>query len=171
MDGFLTVMNASLRAPTVVAMDEVGVALQRHLALDVGFWDGLRSLSSGVAGPNLSFLLALHEQPYALAQHNASAGSPFFNLLGYTAELGPLTDDEARQLVNSSPVPVTDDELAWILEASGRWPILLQTFCRERLAALSEGATGTDWRVEAQRQAEWWSYLLASSTPGGAAHE
>jgi hypothetical protein len=171
MDGFLTVMNASVIAPTVVAMDEVGVALQRHKKLDIDFWDGLRSLSSGVAGPNLSFLLALHEQPYTLAQHNASAGSPFFNLLGYTAELGPLTEDEARQLVNSSPVPVTDDELTWILEASGRWPIILQTLCRERLAALSEGATGSDWHREAQRQAERWSYLLASSRANGPADD
>lgn len=86
-----------------------------------------------------------------LAQHMGRS-SPFFNIFGYTATLGPLTEPEARDLIGSSPLPFSADGIAWILAQSGRWPILLHILCRERLLALEDGEDDATWQAEGLRQ-------------------
>jgi hypothetical protein len=135
------------------------VALQRYPELDDAFWESLRSLATNQVNGNLAFILASAERPYDLAQHSGY-GSPFFNIFGYTAMLGPLTEAEAEALIASSPLPFTAEDTAWIMQVSGRWPILLQILCRECLLALEEGETGDHWRQEALRQMAPFSRLL-----------
>ena len=159
LDDFLDVVSEHLQRPTVVLLDEMEVALQRYPELDDAFWESLRSLATNQVNGNLAFILASAERPYDLAQHSGY-GSPFFNIFGYTATLGPLTEAEAQALIASSPLPFTAEDTDWIVQESGRWPILLQILCRECLLALEEGETGDHWRQEALRQMAPFSRLL-----------
>jgi DNA-binding SARP family transcriptional activator/RNAse (barnase) inhibitor barstar len=153
LDAFLDVVADNLNTPTVILFDEIGVALERYPELDDAFWESLRSLATNQVGGNLGFVLAAHEAPSQLAQHSG-LGSPFFNIFGYTAVLPPLTDSEARQLIAGSPIPFPEEDVDWLLAQSGGWPMPLQILCRERLLALEEGETGSEWQTEALRQME-----------------
>ena len=151
LDGFIDIASHKLQTPAIILFDEIGVALQRYPELDDAFWEGLRALATHQVGGNLAFILAAHESPYQLAQHNG-LGSPFFNIFGYTAFLGPLTGSEAQALIASAPVPFPPDDTAWILEQSRCWPMPLQILCRERLITLEEGDSGPAWQEDALRQ-------------------
>jgi hypothetical protein len=156
----MNVMDCNLRAPTIILLDEIGVALKCYPELDDAFWEGLRALVTRAYG-NLAFVLAAHESPDQLAYHS-SLSSPFFNIFGYTATLGPLQEPEARELIASSPVPFPSDDVDWILAQSGYWPILLQILCRERLVTLDEGESRNTWREEGLSQMAPFRYLLES---------
>ncbi len=158
LERFCDVVESGLRTPTIVLLDEVTVALSRHRELDDELWDGLRALATRVGG-NLGFVLAAHESPYETA-HRAGLGSPFFNIFGYTATLGPLTEADARAIVASSPAAIPEGDAGWIVETSKGWPILVQLLCRERLAAFEEGVTDYAWRAAALRQMEPFRALL-----------
>ncbi|MCP4425992.1 MAG: hypothetical protein GY803_15985, partial [Chloroflexi bacterium] len=132
LDAFLDTVSDNLNTPTVVLFDEIGAALERYPELDDAFWESLRSLATNQVGGNLAFILAAHESPAELAQHSG-LGSPFFNIFGYAARLGPLTDVEARELIDASPVQFAPADVDWILAESDRWPMPLQILCRERL--------------------------------------
>jgi hypothetical protein len=160
LERFLDIISQNLRQPTVILLDEIGVALQRYPELDEAFWEGLRALATHQVEGNLAFILAAPEPPAQLAQHS-DLGSPFFNMFGYTAFLGPLEETEALALIGSSPVPFTEAEVSWILAQSGRWPLLLQILCRERLMAWEEGETSLGWQEEALRQIDPFRHLLA----------
>ena len=159
LDRFLDVFSQNLRQPTIILLDEIGVALQRYPELDDTFWESLRSLATNQVGGKLAFVLAAAEAPPQLARQS-KLGSPFFNIFGYTATLGPLAEPEARALIASSPLPFSAEDGEWILGQSQGWPILLQILCRERLLTLEEGETGFAWREEGLRQMEAFRYLL-----------
>jgi hypothetical protein len=159
LNRFMDIMSRKLRTPTVVLLDEIGVALQRYSELDDIFWEGLRSLATNQVRGNLAFVLAGSEPPYQLARHS-SLGSPFFNIFGYAATLGPLTEPEAREMIARSPIPFPADDAEWILEQSGRWPMLLQILCRERLVDLRENDCENGWREEGLRQMRLYQHLL-----------
>ncbi len=162
LERFLDVMCRNLSLPTVILLDEVGAALQRYFELDDIFWEGLRSLAGCSAGGNLAFVLASHTSPIELA-HESGHSSPFFNIFGYTTTLGPLTEAEARALIASSPIPFPAEDIAWILNQSRSWPLLLQLLCRERLVALADGESGTDWQAEGLRQIAPFRHLLEAA--------
>lgn len=153
LDYFMDVVSRGLHTPTVILLDEIGVALQRCPELDTSFWESLRSLATNHTRGNLAFVLAAHESPGLLASHS-NIGSPFFNIFGYTTTLGPLTEQQARELIASSPIPFPAADADWILSQSGRWPMLLQILCRERLVTLEEGETGSAWRKDGLLQME-----------------
>jgi hypothetical protein len=155
----MDVLSHSLRTPTVILLDEIGVALQRYPELDDSFWEGLRALATSQVGGKLAFVLSAHEPPDQLARQG-DLGSPFFNIFGYSATLGPLAEPEARELIASSPVYITTEDADWILTRSGCWPILLQILCRERLIALQEGEIGDGWREEGHHQMAPFRHLL-----------
>ncbi|MCC6607678.1 MAG: hypothetical protein IT327_31010 [Anaerolineae bacterium] len=153
LESFMDVVSDNLARPTVILFDELGVALTRYPELDDAFWESLRSLATNQVDGNLGFVLASAQPPDVLAQHQG-LGSPFFNIFGYTAVLGPLSEEGAQQLIATAPIQFAARDVEWILMESGRWPMPLQILCRERLLALSEGETGDDWREEALRQLE-----------------
>jgi DNA-binding SARP family transcriptional activator len=158
LETFMDIVSDELEMPTVVLMDEIEVAMQRYTDLDDAFWESLRSLATNQVGGRLAFVLAGAESPSQLATQSG-LGSPFFNIFGYVAMLGPLTEVEARDLIAHSPTPFAEDDVAWILEVSGRWPILLQILCRECLLALEEGQQEPAWREEALMQCAPFMYL------------
>ncbi len=64
--------------------------------------------------------------------HSDLVGSPFFNIFS-TLNLGPLTKDEAVELVNipsqKAGCPFTPSERDWIFNLAGRHPFFLQRAC------------------------------------------
>ena len=163
LDRFMDVVSSNLRSPTVILMDEVGVGLQRCPELDDEFWESLRALATNQVDGNLGFVLSTPESPIDLAHHTGHS-SPFFNIFGYATTLGPLKEPEARELIASSPLPFSEADIVWILEQSGRWPILLQILCRERLFSLEDEDLGDDWREEGLEQIQPFVYLLAGES-------
>ncbi|MEM9164930.1 MAG: toll/interleukin-1 receptor domain-containing protein [Cyanobacteria bacterium P01_F01_bin.4] len=161
LDRFMGQVSGQVTTPTVILMDEIGVGLQRCPELDDGFWESLRALASNQTGGNLAFVLAAPENPMDLAHHTGHS-SPFFNIFGYTTTLKPLTETEVRALIASSPIAFAEGDIAWILEQSGRWPILLQILCRERLFSLEEGDLSDTWQAEGLEQVAPFRNLLQS---------
>ncbi|MCL4262467.1 MAG: hypothetical protein KJ069_04600 [Anaerolineae bacterium] len=166
LEYFLDRVSGQLQNPTVILFDEIGVAMERYPELDDAFWESLRSLATNQVDGNLAFVLSSHEPPDALARHRG-LGSPFFNIFGYTAVLGPLSESAARELMAASPLPIPEADADWMLEISGRWPMPLQILCRERLLALEEGETGDEWREDALRQVAPFVGQTASSPHKG----
>jgi len=159
LDHFLEVVGRGLNNSTIILFDEIDVALQRCPELDNAFWESLRALATTQVNGNLAFVLAANASPEPLARHS-NIGSPFFNIFGYTTTLGPLTETEARELIGNSPISFAAVDVDWILAQSGRWPLLLQILCRERLISLEEGETGNLWKDEGLRQMAPFQYLL-----------
>lgn len=160
LDSFMEGMSLNLHTPSVILMDEIGIATQRCPELDDSFWEGLRSLATNQVKGNLAFILAGTEAPSLLAA-KAGLGSPFFNIFGFVTTLGPLTELETSALISSSPIPFSDDDTDWIIATSKRWPILLQVLCRERLSTLEFGESGLEWREDAMSQIAPFLHLLA----------
>ncbi len=161
MEHFSELISRHLRTPTVILLDEIGVALQSYHEFDQAFWQNLRALATTQTKGNLAFVLSAPTDPAKLADDN-SKSSPFFNIFGYALTLGPITEAEARSLIASSPLPFPDEDVEWILTESGRWPILLQALCRERLLALEDSEIDDRWRTEGLRQMEPFRHLLSS---------
>ena len=159
LDKFMDAVSGKLHKPTVILLDEIGVGLQRCPELDDGFWESLRSLATNYTQGNLAFVLATPQSPIELARHTGHS-SPFFNIFGYSATLGALTEAEARELIASSARPSPEDDIQWILAESGCWPMLLQILCRERLFTLEDGETEDNWREEGLQQIQPFVDLL-----------
>lgn len=160
LERFMERCAAQLRVPTVILLDEIDIALQRYTELDGAFWDGLRALATNQVDGHLGFVLASHEPPHLLT-HGSNRGSPFFNIFGYSATLGPFSEAEARELVGSAPRPFPPSAVDWILQESGRWPLLLQILSRECALALEDGISDDSWREEALAQLAPFRHLLA----------
>jgi hypothetical protein len=152
LDRCLDTLSDGIQTPTVLLLDELGVALQRYPELTDEFWESLRALGPQLGG-QLGFVLASHLPPAQLANATGHS-SPFFNIFGYTAHLGPLTEAEADELIAAAPHPLHPDDIAWIKRHARGWPIMLQTLCRERLSALELDTPDDQWRNEALRQIE-----------------
>ena len=159
LDHFMNELSGNLSSPTVILLDEIGVALQRCPELDDTFWESLRSLATNQTRGNLAFILTTPEPPSDFAR-NTGHSSPFFNIFGYTAYLETLTEPEARELIASSPIPFPGDDVEWILTQSHCHPFLLQILCRERLFTLEEGETNDNWQKEGLQQMKPFANLL-----------
>ncbi|MEM9088184.1 MAG: hypothetical protein AAGC93_05510 [Cyanobacteria bacterium P01_F01_bin.53] len=161
LDHFMEAVSGNVQRPTVILMDEVGVGLQRCPELDDSFWESLRALATNQTNGNLAFVLSTPESPMDLA-NNTGHSSPFFNIFGYTKTLGALTDAEARELIDSSPISFPAADVEWIIEKSKCWPILLQRLCQERLFSLEEKDISHDWKTEGLEQISPFKHLLGS---------
>ncbi|TBR60508.1 AAA family ATPase [Westiellopsis prolifica IICB1] len=159
LDLFMDAVSHNLHNPTVILLDEIGVGLQRCPELNDEFWESLRSLATNHTNGNLAFILATNQSPIELAHKNGHS-SPFFNIFGYTAYLGSLTEIEARELIASSPIAFSQEDVEWILHQSRCLPLLLQILCRERLFSLEEVPNNSSWREEALKQIEPFQELI-----------
>ncbi|MBN2006905.1 MAG: ATP-binding protein [Anaerolineae bacterium] len=157
LDTFMDTASQHLLAPSIILMDEIGAGLNAP-ELDEAFWWSLRSLVSHYTHGNLGFILAAHQSPAQLAE-DCGKPSPFFNIF-HTLKLDPLTETEARELINASPIPFAPGDVEWILEQSGCWPCLLQILCQTCLNALETGAPGNAWREEGLQDMAPFAYLL-----------
>jgi hypothetical protein len=170
LDRFVESVSRHLQQPTIILLDEIDLALARHDELDDSFWDGLRALASTLVNGRLAFVLSAGGRPQEVA-HRHNRSSDFFAIFGYTAHLGPLTQDEARELVAASPHPINEEDTAWILKESRRWPLLLQILCREHQISHAAGTPDHTWRSEGVRQLEPFQHLLDVTTVQGTGHK
>jgi hypothetical protein len=159
LDHFMDAVSENLSSPTVILLDEIGVGLERCPELDDTFWNSLRSLATNHTRGNLAFVLSSPESPSNLAR-STGHDSPFFNIFAYSANIGALTEAEARELIASSPIPFAEEDIEWILTQSQCHPLLLQILCRERLFLLEERETDDGWREEGLQQIEPFTKLL-----------
>ncbi|MFQ3630436.1 ATP-binding protein [Roseiflexus sp.] len=144
LDAFIATVSAQLHSPTIILFDEVGIARERYHELGSSFWDGLSSLAQTGTHQRLGYVLTA-ESPLESPVFDIR----FFGINGYLVYLGPFEVDEARQLIASSPIPFSEEDIEWILETSNLWPLPLQILCHERLSALQSGEQGTLWRNRA----------------------
>jgi hypothetical protein len=161
LTSFIDIVSQNLKNPTLILMDEIGAGMASP-ELDQQFWWSLRSLGSNFTSGRLGFLLTAHKAPEMLA-YEYDKPSPFFNIFGHTLKLGPLSEEDARELVASSPILFEPVDVEWILIQSGQWPALLQILCHTRLSALEENQSGDAWREEGLRRMAPFRYLLEST--------
>lgn len=155
---FVDITSRYLTHQTVILLDEVQIALTNP-EFTQQFWWSLRSLVSNLTEGRLALILAAQRNPALLAiDHDRP--SPFLNIFGHTLNLGPLTTEEANELIGSSPQPFAEADAAWILETSGRWPALLQILCSTRLVSLNDGSLTDDWKKEGLSNIAPYSHLL-----------
>lgn len=158
---FVDITARYLTQPTVILLDEVQIALTNP-EFTQQFWWSLRSLVSNLTEGRLALILAAQRNPALLAiDHDRP--SPFLNIFGHTLNLGPLTPDEALELIGSSPLPFAEADVVWIMETSGRWPALLQILCSTRLVSLHDGSMTEDWKKEGLSNIAPYSHLLETS--------
>lgn len=143
---FIDVFTRYISQPVVMLLDEIQIALTNP-EFTQQFWWSLRSLASNLTEGRLAMILAAQRNPALLAQ-DYGRPSPFLNIFGHSLTLGPLTPDEAMELIASSPLPFTPADADWILQESGRWPALLQILCSTRLVALQENDSGEAWKTD-----------------------
>ena len=153
------------RTPTIILMDELGAAIESP-ELDQTFWWGLRSLVNSTAAGHLAFLLSAPESPATLADEKGKT-SPFFNMFN-TLELGPFTEAEALDLIQSSTHLFDPSDVDWILETSQLWPCLVQTLCDERVRSLAENGTqdrpSDEWKQHALERIQAHPQLLSAGS-------
>jgi transcriptional regulator with XRE-family HTH domain len=158
LSDFIDVMRYELHKPTVLLFDRIDIGLQAE-ALNYQFWWGIRSLVINDLKGRLGLLVASPQLPTELIPKGAdNQPSPFLNIFADVLTLGPFEESEARELLHYSPQPLDEAEAEWILENSGRWPVLLQMLCDVRLMALGE--TGEGWKAEGLKRIELYQYLL-----------
>jgi len=155
---FMEIIDQYLETPSLILLDEIGAGLTSP-DLDEQFWWGMRSLGSNHAGGKLGFLFTAHQPPEEMIVDD-NKPSPFFNIFGHVLNLGPFTENEARNLIASSPQAFSDSDTEWILAKSGYWPALLQILCHSRLTALEENQSTNNWQIEATRRIKPYLYLL-----------
>jgi hypothetical protein len=59
-------------------------------------------------------------------------------------------------------MPFPESDVTWILSESGRWPILLQILCQERLTALQQDGSSENWQEAGLSRIATYRYLLNS---------
>lgn len=155
---FVDVASRYLTHPTVILLDEVQIALTNP-EFTQQFWWSIRSLVSNLTEGRLALILAAQRNPALLAIDHGRP-SPFLNIFGHTLNLGPLTEEEALDLIGSSPQPFPIEDVEWILQTSGRWPALLQILCSTRLVAMDEGNPTEDWKTEGLSNIAPYTHLL-----------
>ncbi|MCX7976029.1 MAG: ATP-binding protein [Bellilinea sp.] len=155
---FVDIIVRYLVNPTVILLDEIQIALTNP-EFTQQFWWSLRSLSSNLTDGKLAFVIAAQNQLPVL-QNSLGKPSPFLNIFGHSIQLGPLSEEEARQLIQSSPIPFSQSDANWIIQHSGCWPALLQILCSTRLVALQENQSDEIWKADALANIQPYRYLL-----------
>ncbi len=152
----IDMIDQHLDIPTLILLDNVDVGLSAP-ELDISFWSSLRYLSS--ENENLAFMITSPKVPELEAKIYGKP-SPFFNIFGHVIKLEPLLEEQAQELLYFGAdqaqllVPCKEDDIAWILEQSGRWPILLQILCDCRFQALREGKSEAVWKKKCLERIE-----------------
>jgi transcriptional regulator with XRE-family HTH domain len=140
---FISMICDNLHQPTIILMDNIEAGL-KSVELEQEFWNCMRHLGSNCASGQIGFLITSRQSLPQLEQLSMQLKkpSPFFNLFNQL-ELGPLTEAEARELIEYVPQRLSAADIDWILEQSQCYPYPLQILCEVRLNALK---TGGDWQ-------------------------
>ncbi len=143
------ISHHGLQKPTLILMDDIEYGLD-SADLDQEFWWGLRSIQHNYSQGKLGFLLTSRQSPAQLALEKGKP-SPFFNVFGYQVVLDKFSEEEARNLIERSPITFSEADAQWIWQHCDGEPALLQHLCEMRLQSLEEGEAldSIDWRARA----------------------
>ncbi len=128
-DGFSDLLDQinKQRFYTVLLIDEFDNVIQNN-HFDFTFFTLLRALANE---GKVSYIIASTEPLYPIL-HRHAEGSPFFNIFA-TYSLGPLTLDEARDLItipaHRTGLTFKEAERDWILTLAGRHPFFINRVC------------------------------------------
>jgi len=148
--GFRRIVAEHLVRPTLILMDKIDILLEYHSEeFSNNFWEGLRSIVTTILEMRcLGFVLASHKLPTEL-DNLSSGSSSFISIFSHTIKLKAFSEQEARELIYSSPEPFSDDDVEFILKQSERKPHLLQKLCQRCLEAKDN-----NWQSEAIQEIE-----------------
>ncbi len=140
--------------PTLILIDELEAGLET-CQLETPFWQQLRYLA-GTQG-KIGLVITAHAQE-KITQYQGKS-SPFFGIFN-TIELEAFTQEEAKEMLASSPIPFEEQDRDWILKESACWPALLQILCHERLLALQAEQHDEHWKKEGLKRLKPYHYLF-----------
>ncbi|MDM8564337.1 hypothetical protein QUF74_01640 [Candidatus Halobeggiatoa sp. HSG11] len=123
------ILSYNLNEPTIILMDNIKSGLEIS-ELDRRFWQYIRYL--GDNNSNLGFCITSSLPLIDLNRWTKDIGkvSPADNIFN-EIKLDTFTDNEAKELLNN--VPLSKEELEWILKESRCWPVALQILCKAKL--------------------------------------
>lgn len=152
---FKEVLRGELTRPTVILMDnlEKGWLLPE---LGETFWTNMRALGCNCANLGFGVTSRLSVPQWYDATKNWTQSSPFGNIFQHLI-LGPLTEEEARELISYAPVTFAEEEIQWLLEQSQGWPVLLQMLCQVRLESNSKDKDG--WQQQGLEKLTHYEFL------------
>jgi transcriptional regulator with XRE-family HTH domain len=143
LSDFINTICDNLHQPTIILIDNIEAGLKSP-GLGQDFWYCLRHLGSNCANGQIGFLITSRQSLTQLEELSLQLNkpSPFFNLF-IQHKLGPLTEAEARELIEYTPQRFSKANIDWILEQSQCYPYPLQILCEVRLNAFKAGG---DWQ-------------------------
>jgi len=130
---FYEIVQENLKNPTIILLDEIGFALRNNPEdFNANFWDTLRALTISLEPQCLGFVVSSNQHPAKLVQQldNTDSYSDFFNIFAYSFKVQPFTEEEAKQIIRSSPYTFQVEDIEFIIRESGREPHLIQLLCR-----------------------------------------
>ncbi len=123
---FMDQVSGRVLQPTIILIDNVDIGLKCYTDLDDDFWTIFLSLTTNQEYENLVFVMTSSTKPNDLSGNSL----PFLSFLGETIYLSPFTEDEAKDLILSSPLPFAETDINQILTDSNCWPVLVQEKCK-----------------------------------------
>ncbi|MCP4700284.1 MAG: XRE family transcriptional regulator [Gammaproteobacteria bacterium] len=155
---FSEILEEKLDKPTIFLMDNIEKGLNAK-DLDDLFWGHIRAMGQNCGRIQIGFCGTSRLSADKFEEESIAVGkpSPFLNILA-EIKLGPVSEEEARELIACSPKPFSPKDTDWILEQSERWPVLLQLLCKARLAALEENTTA--WKQAVSNRIKFHKGLL-----------
>ena len=143
---FIDIISRNLNLPTIILMDSFDKVFVDDSDLDYAFWCNFRSLLSNQCEGNLSLILSSNKNPSTL--YIEDKPSPFLNIFATKITLNNLTESEAKDLILSSPIQFSEEDIQWIIDKSDCLPHKLQILCQKRLISLENGEENFNWREE-----------------------
>ncbi len=143
LESFMDQDNSRISQPTVILMDNIDIGLQRCSESDSYFWNSFLSLTMNQKHENLTFIMTSSEELTGLLDSSSS----FSSFYSSTISLKQFTENEVRELINSSPLPFTETDIDRILAASNGWPSLAQKECESHLFYLKSNRPNSDFFI------------------------
>ncbi len=156
MEGFLHAILARVGLRPVKVLDDFVTALsetpsvtiilddiEEAASLDSAVWSALRFLGTSRAG-SVSIVASSTHSVGALWDQCPQL-RPVLRIASHEVPVGAFSEEEAWELINSSPLRFPDGEAQWIIDTSRREPCLLQILCDTFLKHLIDKESG-DWK-------------------------
>jgi len=152
----IEILTAALNQPTIILIDNIEKGL-RLPELTERFWWNLGALGTGVGG-YLGFGIAVQHSLKEFKKLAKQLNKPLHFMNSFTElKLGPFSEEEANELLDSASQDLSKDDIQWILKQSQCWPVLLQVLLKTRL----ESEVDEDWKAMGKLRLEHYQYLLS----------
>ncbi len=158
LSSYTDILCNQVQDNTVILLDEIQVAMGIP-EFNTAFWGALRALGGSLLEGRLAYIISSQRKAAYLTLADGQQ-SPFLNIFGHHIALAPYSEDEARALIATSPIPFDPADVDWMLAASQCWPAPLQALCLVRWRSLQEGPNGRDWKDEARQNLKPYGHLI-----------